>query len=520
MKKINVVGLLILFAFSSPVFSQVTDTGNNVGIGVTTPTTKLDVLGNGVLIGANSGDWSNRSNATTKAGFIFGSHFYSAYSNIAYLLFSSTNTDNTLKFGGGSSAYNAATNISFWTAANNNTPLGTQRVTIDDNGRVGIGVTAPEKMLHISAPEDDGIAINPYNAILGKTGLTTGNGNGAYTQLISWDGSTVTFGRAQLGGWVNTFAFRTSAVTRLFMNSIGNIGIGYNFTAPATLLDIQNAIPNTTPTTYNTYNHISFYKNNAPAISFQPGNGNSIFHIAHTLNNALQISNGNNPGDIPMVTFQNTGNVGIGTITPTQHLSVVGSVAIAPSGTTSDEGYNGSLMLTKPTASGQYINLVRAGSYAWSIGTVYNDNTFAIGQGTTSDAAFTAPFFTISQTGNVGIGTTNTGTHKLAVEGTIGARQVIVEAGTWSDFVFEKGYNLPSLKEVEQNIQTDGHLKDIPSSAEVAKSGISLGDMDAKLLQKIEELTLYSINQNKAIEELRQIVKSQNEQLEQLESKK
>ncbi|KRB56699.1 hypothetical protein ASD98_08385 [Flavobacterium sp. Root186] len=107
----------------------------------------------------------------------------------------------------------------------------------------------------------------------------------------------------------------------------------------------------------------------------------------------------------------------------------------------------------------------------------------------------------VTLNGNVGIGTLTTGTHKLAVEGSIGAREIKVQATGWSDFVFKKEYNLPTLEEVEKHIAEKGHLKDIPSEEEVLKNGINLGEMNSKLLQKIEELTLYSIQQNKKIEE-------------------
>ncbi|RNL66903.1 hypothetical protein ED312_23550, partial [Sinomicrobium pectinilyticum] len=80
----------------------------------------------------------------------------------------------------------------------------------------------------------------------------------------------------------------------------------------------------------------------------------------------------------------------------------------------------------------------------------------------------------------------------LAVNGNIRAKEIKVETG-WSDFVFEESYNLPTLEEVEQHINEKGHLKDIPSAKEVEENGIFLGQMDAKLLQKIEELTLYMI---------------------------
>ena len=109
----------------------------------------------------------------------------------------------------------------------------------------------------------------------------------------------------------------------------------------------------------------------------------------------------------------------------------------------------------------------------------------------------------IMMTGKMGIGTLTTASHRLAVEGSIGAREIKVEATGWSDFVFEKDYDLRTLEEVEQHIKEKGHLPEIPSEAEVTENGINLGEMNAKLLQKIEELTLYLIEQNKVIKELK-----------------
>ena len=108
----------------------------------------------------------------------------------------------------------------------------------------------------------------------------------------------------------------------------------------------------------------------------------------------------------------------------------------------------------------------------------------------------------LTSTGNVGIGTINPGNYKLAVEGKIGAREVDVKTGSWADFVFAKNYVLPALSDVERHIQVNKHLPGIPSEADVKKNGYSLGEMDAKLLQKIEELTLYVIEQQKRIERL------------------
>lgn len=103
--------------------------------------------------------------------------------------------------------------------------------------------------------------------------------------------------------------------------------------------------------------------------------------------------------------------------------------------------------------------------------------------------------------GKLGIGTTNPGNYKLAVNGSIRAKSVIVETG-WSDFVFDPNYKLLSLSEVESFIKENKHLPDVPSEAEITKSGVDIGAIQSKLLQKIEELTLYIIKLDKENKEL------------------
>ena len=72
----------------------------------------------------------------------------------------------------------------------------------------------------------------------------------------------------------------------------------------------------------------------------------------------------------------------------------------------------------------------------------------------------------------------------------------------WPDYVFDKEYNLLSLKEVEQHINEKGHLPNVPSAKEVEKNGFSVGEMNKKLLEKVEELMLYTIQQEKRIKAL------------------
>lgn len=91
--------------------------------------------------------------------------------------------------------------------------------------------------------------------------------------------------------------------------------------------------------------------------------------------------------------------------------------------------------------------------------------------------------------------------YKLDVDGKIRANEIVVTTGG-ADFVFENDYNLKSLDEVETFIKENKHLPDIPTAKEVEENGVSLGEMQIKLLQKIEELTLYIIEQEKRIREL------------------
>ncbi|MBG6132353.1 hypothetical protein IWQ47_003675 [Aquimarina sp. EL_43] len=207
------------------------------------------------------------------------------------------------------------------------------------------------------------------------------------------------------------------------------------------------------------------------------------------------------------------GNVGIGTTNPQEKLHVKGNLLI-------DAFQNGG------GAKGVFFRegFSTSNKYNLSILTHHDgDNTpDALDINAYDGVYFNTgsndrnPRMVILGDGNVGIGTTIPDS-KLAVNGKIHAKEVKVDLTGWPDYVFENNYNLPSLQEVEHHIAEEGHLPNIPSASEVEKNGIQLGEMNARLLQKIEELTLYMIAQNKKTEQLQreiELLKQKNIELE------
>ena len=95
------------------------------------------------------------------------------------------------------------------------------------------------------------------------------------------------------------------------------------------------------------------------------------------------------------------------------------------------------------------------------------------------------------------------GSSAFRVDGTLIAEEIIVQSDAWADYVFDNGYNLRPLNEVERYIEENGHLPDVPSAEEVSEGGVNVGEMNKILLQKIEEQTLYTLGLKKENNELK-----------------
>lgn len=104
--------------------------------------------------------------------------------------------------------------------------------------------------------------------------------------------------------------------------------------------------------------------------------------------------------------------------------------------------------------------------------------------------------------GNVAIGTLSSNGYRLSVNGKTFSKEVVVDPQGWPDYVFEGTYKLPPLEYVKKFIETHHHLPEVPNAETVKRNGIGLSEISTILLKKVEELSLYIIQQNHRIEEL------------------
>lgn len=199
-------------------------------------------------------------------------------------------------------------------------------------------------------------------------------------------------------------------------------------------------------------------------------------------------------GNLEALVIDRVGNVGIGATEPRAKLEVNSS---------SVQG----VIINNTSGVGGFMTFQSSGTDQALLGagaTLFTNSGAGIRTGvgvpfsvSTNDSG--VPSMVVNTNGNVGIGITNPGSYyKLNIWGKVRAHEIVVNT-SGADFVFEDDYELMSLDALEKSIEEKGHLPGIPSAEEIVKNGMSIGEMQTKLLQKVEELTLYVIDQNKKI---------------------
>jgi hypothetical protein len=376
--------------------------------------------------------------------------------------------------------------------------------SINTTGNVGIGTTTPADALDV---------VGTTTALSGPAGQV----GTSYLSMAPGSTPSLSFAKS-VNAWSDTwwnFTMQPNNSLLLDFSSVpqvvfqngqadfyGNVGIGT--TSPQAALDVNGDINQSVGTSADTIHGANKQATRAvgQVTLGSDSAGSSAFVGMKTQVFAGQGSEAANQADIEFFTWGNSyagsrevmrirssGNVGIGTTTPASKLDVQGT----------------------PQGPGYEIGVGRIGAGGTNLifGIDASATPYSWVQSVTNGVA-SRNLILEPNAGNVGIGTTSPA-YLLDVAGQVHATSFVSSTQTYADFVFKPGYQLPPLSKVEASIKKDGHLPDIPSEEEARAHGIDLAQMQVKLLQKIEELTLHQIEQEKRLD-------AQAQQIEQLEN--
>lgn len=227
------------------------------------------------------------------------------------------------------------------------------------------------------------------------------------------------------------------------------------------------------------------------------------------------------------ITATSTGRLGIHTLAPKVALDIATETTDTisavlgrlPNGNTLGDGtYLGVKAYKANTVNIPMFGLISKYAGVLNCGVIFNRGGTAAGSTTGGYLTFLTKDGTeqmrLDSNGSLMLGVKTPGSYKLAVAGTIGAKKLQITQSGWADYVFNPGYKLPSLAEVEAHIQANHRLPEIPSEKEISEKGLDVAEMQKLQMQKIEELTLYLIEEHKANLKLQQEVAELKKKIE------
>jgi hypothetical protein len=443
-------------------------TNGFVGIGTSKPQSKLHIAGGDVTI-----DNRRAIFFRTRAGLIDGTGIVRFIGNAL-----------RFRYAGNLAIFDALTNHPFQIRNASDVPVFSVDPDGDafftNSGNLGIGTTNPGEKLEVRGNNN-------------TTGLRVAWGNQfptLYGEFKHAGPGGLQINANANGGWAD-MSLQTDGTTRLFIRDNGNVGIGTNNPSANLQVDGTDGVLFT-----------GIF--NSGTIPVEGTGTRMMWYPAKAAFRAGYVSG--TGWDDTYVGAHSTA-MGFNTIANGPYSVAIGYGTRASGTASTAMGLKSNAESYNSVAIGRY-NVGGGNPTSW----IDSDPLFEIGIGNAG-----LPFdnranaLTVLKNGKVGIGTA-TPQSELAVNGKITCAEVEVTLNGWSDFVFDNNYDLMPLEAVEQHIKQNKHLPDIPSENEVLENGLDLGNMQAKLLQKVEELTLYVIAQNKELKALKEL-KSENEML-------
>ena len=464
------------------------DNEGQVGIGTEDPVTLLEVVGTWPLSGGGflgAGQMQVRNSDT------------SAFSNVAISGHNSLNGNTQLWYLGSNSGTND--NISLNNRQDGNIRFltnATSRMLLTNVGDLGIGTETPAEKLEVVGAIKIGTTADTNAGTIRYTGTDFEGYDGA-----NWDSFT-----DELWSQNGSDAYYNT----------GNVGIGTD--TPEGSFHVKDSeqtlakFERSNASSASGQIIIQGSRNNANnSIAFldfddfdNDLNGGTVYSMARIAGG--KADNDDSTGYLQFFTsdgaltermrIDKLGNVGIGTTSPIGNLDVIGN---------NDSAFM--MLAAGTTLTGGDANLFFSEDHDGTYGMKFQydggtNQMYLLGK---ANSTIYGPHLSVDRnTGELGVGTTDVPTgYKMAVAGKLIAEEITVALqANWPDYVFANDYDLMPLEEVENSIETNGHLPGMPSALEVEENGVQVGEMQRMMMEKIEELTLYMIELKKDNKEL------------------